>query len=181
MVHHGFRPTHGGRRPPPHEGVGVGTARQTDEMRDHGVDPRTRDARLGEQLAALREIWTKDEAEFHGEHIDFDPVYSWPKPVRTPPIHHGGDGSRVLARVRTYGDVWMPSAVADPTDVPARPAAADGLPVSVHNVPGADERLIDVYGEAGVERLTLFIDEFPEAQILPGLDDLAKLIERCPG
>ncbi|MFJ8313002.1 MULTISPECIES: LLM class F420-dependent oxidoreductase [unclassified Streptomyces] len=160
--------------------LGVGAGWHTDEMRDHGVDPRTRGARLGEQLAALKELWTKDEAEFHGEHIDFDPVYSWPKPVRTPPIHHGGDGPRVLARVRTHGDVWMPTAVADPADVPAQVAAADGLPVSVYNVPGDDERLIDAYVEAGVERLTLFLEELPEDQALTRLDSLTNLIERYP-
>ncbi|MGA5134763.1 LLM class F420-dependent oxidoreductase [Streptomyces olivoreticuli] len=159
---------------------GVGAGWHTDEMRDHGVDPRTRGARLTEQLAALKEIWTEDEAEFHGRHIDFAPVYSWPKPLRTPPIYHGGEGPRVLARVRTYGDVWMPTAVADPADIPAQLAAADGVPVSVYNVPGDDERLIDAYVEAGVERLTLFLDELPEDRILTRLDNLTKLIGRYP-
>jgi hypothetical protein len=57
-------------------------------------------------------------------------------------------------------------------------AAADGLPVSVYNVPGDDDRLIDAYVEAGAIRLTLFLDELAEAQTLTRLDNLAKLIER---
>ena len=61
-------------------GVGVGWNRE--EMENHGTDPRTRGALVDEQLAALRAIWTQDEAEFHGKFIDFDPIYAWPKPIQ---------------------------------------------------------------------------------------------------
>ncbi|HEY3469619.1 MAG TPA: TIGR03619 family F420-dependent LLM class oxidoreductase, partial [Amycolatopsis sp.] len=57
-------------------GVGIGWNRE--EMRNHGTDPKTRGALIDEQLAALKEIWTKDEAEFHGKHVDFDPIFAWP-------------------------------------------------------------------------------------------------------
>lgn len=63
-------------------GVGVGWNRE--EMQNHGTDPRTRGELLDEQLRAMREMWTKEEAEFHGEHVDFDPIYSRPKPVQQP-------------------------------------------------------------------------------------------------
>jgi len=71
-------------------GVGVGWNRE--EMRNHGTDPATRGALMDEQLAALTRIWTADRAEFHGEHVDFDPIHSWPKPVQRPrpPIYIGG-------------------------------------------------------------------------------------------
>jgi probable F420-dependent oxidoreductase len=160
---------------------GVGAGWQTDEMWDHGMDPRTRGARLDEQLSALTEIWTADQAEFHGRQIDFDPIYAWPKPTRRPPIYHGGAGPRTLARVRKHGDVWMPSAVAAPAEIPAQLATADGLPISVYNVPGDDNPLIDAYAEAGVERVTVFLDELPEDQALTRLDELATLVERYPG
>src|ERR671929_1110653 len=61
-------------------GVGVGWNRE--EMENHGTDPRTRGRLVDEQLAALREIWTQDPAEHHGEFVDFDPIFSRPKPVQ---------------------------------------------------------------------------------------------------
>src|SRR5574340_348997 len=89
-------------------GVGVGWNRE--EMRNHGTDPRTRGALINEQLAALKQIWTKDEAEFHGKYIDFDPIYSWPKPVRKPhpPIYIGGESPAALERLLKFGDAWLP-------------------------------------------------------------------------
>ena len=71
-------------------GVGVGWNRE--EMRNHGTDPATRGVLMDEQLAALKQIWTSDQAEHHGEHVDFAPVHLWPKPVQEPypPIYVGG-------------------------------------------------------------------------------------------
>ena len=59
---------------------------------------------------AMKRIWTEDDAEFHGEYVDFDPLWSWPKPVQKPhpPILVGGDGPRTLQRVVEFGDEWMP-------------------------------------------------------------------------
>ena len=88
-------------------------------MRNHGTDPRTRGTLLNERLAAIKEIWTKDTAEFHGEYVDFDPIFSRPKPVQRPhpPIYIGGDGQAALARVAAHGDGWMPHSVRNPARV----------------------------------------------------------------
>jgi probable F420-dependent oxidoreductase len=63
-------------------GVGAGWNRQ--EMRNHGTDPKIRMRMLTERVQAMIEIWTKDEAEYHGHLVDFDPLQAWPKPVQTP-------------------------------------------------------------------------------------------------
>jgi probable F420-dependent oxidoreductase len=63
-------------------GVGLGWNRQ--EMRNHGTDPKTRMALLRERVLAVKEIWTSEQAEFHGEFVDFEPIFSWPKPVQRP-------------------------------------------------------------------------------------------------
>ena len=76
---------------------GVGTGWSREEMRNHGTDPRTRGSLMNERLAAIKEIWTKDEAEFHGTYVDFDPVFSWPKPVQHP---HPPSTSAATARRR---------------------------------------------------------------------------------
>lgn len=144
-------------------GVGVGWLRE--EMRNHGTDPRTRVQLVSERLRAAQQIWNNDEAEFHGEHVDFDSILSWPKPVQLPrpPLLLGGWGPSTFARVITEADGWLA-----PPDVEAgRLAGAirelQGLaaengrsPVSVvalTNQPSAGQ--LDRYADAGVSRTLL--------------------------
>ncbi|AEA22402.1 putative F420-dependent oxidoreductase [Pseudonocardia dioxanivorans CB1190] len=87
---------------------GVGPGWNREEMANHGVDPRSRTARMLEMLEALKAVWTMDEAEYHGKFVDFDPIWSWPKPTRVPPILIGGGGPSVLDRVLDHGDGWIP-------------------------------------------------------------------------
>jgi probable F420-dependent oxidoreductase len=89
-------------------GVGAGWNRQ--EMRNHGTDPRTRMRLLTERVQAMIEIWTNDEADYHGQLVDFDRLQAWPKPVQTPypPIMVGGAGPTVEDRVLAFGDGWAP-------------------------------------------------------------------------
>jgi probable F420-dependent oxidoreductase len=89
-------------------GVGVGWL--VEELRNHGVDPATRWALMEEQLLAMKAIWTTDEAEFHGNDVDFDPIWCWPKPVQKPhpPLIVGGDSSRSLRLAALHGDAWGP-------------------------------------------------------------------------
>src|ERR1700716_2262448 len=58
--------------------LGVGLGWNREEMRNHGTDPATRGTKMNEQLAALKQIWTEEQAEFHGRFINFDPIFSWP-------------------------------------------------------------------------------------------------------
>jgi alkanesulfonate monooxygenase SsuD/methylene tetrahydromethanopterin reductase-like flavin-dependent oxidoreductase (luciferase family) len=78
-------------------------------MRNHVTDPAHRVAVLGERVRAMKVIWEQEEAEFHGKFVDFDPIYSWPKPVQRPhpPVLVGGWGPTTLSRVLDYGDAWM--------------------------------------------------------------------------
>jgi probable F420-dependent oxidoreductase len=71
-------------------GVGVGWLRE--EIANHGVDPSVRGRVSEERLRAMIEIWTHEKAEFHGEFVEFDPIYCWPKPVTKPypPLYLGG-------------------------------------------------------------------------------------------
>ena len=160
---------------------GVGTGWNLEEMRNHGTDPRTRGTLLNERLAALREIWTKDEAEFHGEYVDFDPIYSWPKPVQHPhpPVYIGGDGEKALARVAAHGDGWMPHAVEHPAQAGPQldrlTEVAGDVPVIVASVPPRPE-LIAAYAEAGADRVVLSLPTEPEAETSRTLDAFAALV-----
>jgi len=96
---------------------GVAAGWLTEEMRNHGVEPALRWELMRERVLAMKAIWTDDEAEFHGQHVDFDPIWLWPKPVQKPfpPVLVGGDGPRSLVAATEYGDGWMPEV----TDVAA--------------------------------------------------------------
>ncbi|WP_197319232.1 LLM class F420-dependent oxidoreductase [Saccharomonospora sp. NB11] len=166
-------------------GVGVGWNRE--EMRNHGTDPRTRGALLNEQLQALKAIWTSDEAEFHGEHVDFDPIYQWPKPVQSPhpPIYIGGESAAAIERLAAHGDGWLPRGNTEPEEI--RSVLQSLAERGRHDVPvtifGAerDESRIAGWAEVGVERVTFFVPTLPEAETLSVLDELAPLLERHAG
>ncbi len=89
---------------------GIGAGWNKEEMRNHGTDPDTRHGNMRERIEAMQAIWANDEAEYHGKHVDFDPIWQWPKPLQKPvPVYIGGNGPRVLDRVLRYGDGWMPN------------------------------------------------------------------------
>ena len=90
------RPVSGGRVL-----FGVGAGWNLEEMRNHGTDPRQRFGIMRERVEAMKAIWTQDEAEYHGKHVDFDPIWAWPKPVQKPhpPVLVGGMGEKALDRV----------------------------------------------------------------------------------
>src|SRR5690242_18988059 len=89
---------------------GVGAGWNEEEMENHGTDPRKRFGLMRERVEAMKEIWTKDDAEYHGKHVDFDPIWSWPKPAQKPhpPVLLGGGGEKVLDRVLAFRDGWLP-------------------------------------------------------------------------
>jgi alkanesulfonate monooxygenase SsuD/methylene tetrahydromethanopterin reductase-like flavin-dependent oxidoreductase (luciferase family) len=91
--------------------LGIGAGWNAPEMRNHGTEPDRRFAIICERVEAMKEIWTHDAAEYHGEHVSFDPIWSWPKPAQRPhpPVLVGGAGPRVLDRVLAYGDGWLPN------------------------------------------------------------------------
>src|SRR5499425_3292102 len=89
---------------------GVGGGWNQDEMEDHGTVYATRFKRVRESIEAMKEIWTKEKAEYHGEFVNFDPMIARPKPVQKPhpPIHVGGAFPYGARRAIRYGDGWIP-------------------------------------------------------------------------
>nr|BFE74984.1 hypothetical protein GCM10020092_082850 [Actinoplanes digitatis] len=79
-------------------------------MANHGTDPRTRMALLTDRVQAMQAIWTQDEASYSGPFVNFDRIWSWPKPVQGPwpPVLVGGASPTVLDRVLAWGDGWFP-------------------------------------------------------------------------
>ena len=92
--------------------VGVGGGWNREEAEHHGVEWSTRFQKLEEQIDAIKIIWANEEAAFHGEHIHFDSIWSWPKPLQRPhpPIVLGGESDHTLRRVIKHCDGWLPRA-----------------------------------------------------------------------
>lgn len=90
--------------------VGVGGGWNREEMANHGTVFEKRWGILRERVQAMQAIWSQDDAEFHGRHVDFDPIWSWPKPAQRPgpPVLIGGSGPKALDRVLAYGNGWIP-------------------------------------------------------------------------
>jgi probable F420-dependent oxidoreductase len=155
---------------------GIGGGWNLEEMENHGTRPAVRWKVLRERILAMKEIWTKDEAEFHGQYVDFDPIWSWPKPVQRPhpPIIIGGNGPRTLERVLEYGDEWMPiggrgGGHAERIQELQRRAAEAGrspVPVSMFGV-RPDPAVIGHYQEIGVTRCVFGLPSADAETVLP--------------
>ncbi|HEX5502265.1 MAG TPA: LLM class F420-dependent oxidoreductase, partial [Thermomicrobiales bacterium] len=163
--------------------LGVGAGWNREELRNHGVDPATRWRVLRERVLAMKEIWTQDEAEFHGEFVDFAPLWQWPKPARKPhpPVLVGGEGPRVLDRVLDYGDEWAPNdepGVVERIPELQRRAAARGrapIPVTLmHVAPNPD--LLRRYEAAGVARCVFSLSGGGAAEVRPAVARPADLV-----
>jgi len=162
--------------------LGVGAGWNIEEMSNHGTDPRTRGKLLNEQIDALKAIWTQEQAEYHGDLVDFDPIFAWPKPVRAPhvPIYVGGSSPAAIRRVVAHADGWIPNPAVDPEKVRSvRAELADAgrpdVPVTLFGGP-ADLDAIRAYAEAGVNHYGISLPTLPEAETLAALDEFAKVV-----
>lgn len=167
---------------------GVGGGWNREEMEHHGTDFATRFKRLEEQLQAMKALWTKDVAEFHGRFVRFEPSWCWPKPAQKPhpPIHIGGESTHTLRRVVALGDGWFPRARAGDRVFTgleelrrlAEQAGRDPktIQVSVFGT-GLDEALMDRYRAAGITRAIVRLPSEERDRVLPLLDQAAKLVQ----
>jgi len=166
---------------------GLGGGWNVEEMENHGAQYKTRFKLLRERILAMKALWTEEEAEFHGDMVDFDPVWSYPKPVQKPypPIILGGETDYTLRRVVEYCDGWLPRAIPGfvageamtrlkrMADEAGRDAAA--LSVTVFRAP-ADQATLAEYRDAGIDRALFALPSADRDTLLPMLDDYAALI-----
>jgi probable F420-dependent oxidoreductase len=161
--------------------VGIGAGWHDGELRQHGVDSKRKVAVLREHMLAMREIWTRDEAEFHGEHVDFAPLQSWPKPPSGPQVLVGGGKNPAWRKIDEYADGWLPIYTGDPDvlveDIAELRARAGDrpLPVTVMNAP-ADKDVLAKLADAGVERALLELKRDNRDATLTALDQHVGLL-----
>jgi probable F420-dependent oxidoreductase len=156
---------------------GVGGGWNREEMENHGTDPDRRFGLMRERVEAMKAIWSDDEGEYHGRQVDFDPIWSWPKPLQEPhpPVLVGGDGERVIDRVLSFGDEWMPNRTKDAEALRARitelrDRAGERVPVTFSGAT-PDRETVEAYAEAGVDRCTFYVQ--PE-----GADEVEEQLDR---
>jgi len=170
---------------------GVGAGWNREEMQNHGTDPDTRFRRMRESVEAMKAIWTEDEAEYHGRIIDFDPIWSWPKPVQKPhpPVLVGGLGEKVYDRVVAYGDEWIPNRVTSPEQLGERieelqrraeAAGRERIPVTVFGAK-AEVRLLERLKAAGVTRSLFYVQAGEADEVERHLEELGKVAAEWGG
>ena len=169
--------------------LGIGAGWNREEMENHGANFKQRWAQVREKVLAMKEIWTKDEPEFHGEHVDFDPIWSYPKPVQEggPPIWIGANSPWVFDRIAEYADGWMPigglgsgnmenltqALGAQGRDVRDLDLALFGAPTDVEKLKGRIDQ--------GFDHLIFNLPSAGEDEILPLLDKYAAIADEMRG
>jgi probable F420-dependent oxidoreductase len=164
--------------------LGLGLGWNLEEAADHGVQATLRGALLDEKLAAMKELWASDEAEFHGRYVDFEATYCWPKPVQKPhpKIYFGGFTRATVSRARRHHGGWMPMGVPAADMVPAQLSLLDGasdIPVSVIVPERVELAVLDAYRRHGAERAFVLLSTKPEWETLQLLASTAALTETC--
>jgi probable F420-dependent oxidoreductase len=166
---------------------GIGGGWNVEEMENHGARYNTRFKLMHERILAMKALWTQEAAEYHGEMVHFDPVWSYPKPTQQPhpPIILGGETDYTLRRVVEYCDGWFPRPnrnwdIRHELGRLHRMAEAAGrdpksLSTSVFRAP-ADKTALADYEAAGVDRAVLEVPDQSRDEILRVLDRYAPLL-----
>ncbi|MEZ5379470.1 MAG: TIGR03619 family F420-dependent LLM class oxidoreductase [Acidimicrobiales bacterium] len=168
--------------------LGIGYGWNKEELAHHGVAYTDRRARLRESVLAMKELWTNDEAAFHGDHISFDASWAWPKPVQTPhpPVILGGSaGPKTAAHIAEFCDGWMPiggrydlSSGIDAVRAACEDIGRDPASVSL-GVFGAkpDAESLEKLAAQGITRAVLGLSQGPRDEVLADLDRFTPLID----
>lgn len=166
---------------------GAGGGWNLEEMENHGTDPKTRFKLLRERLLAMKAMWTDEEVSFHGDYVNIEPSWCYPKPMQKPhpPIILGGETVHTLRRIVEFCDGWLPRAGAagSPADAMAKlKAVADeaGRDMSTLSVTvfraEPEAATLDAYAEAGTTRVLLEMPSVGRDEALSKLDEYATLL-----
>lgn len=167
---------------------GVGGGWNREEMANHGTRFEDRWKILRERVAAVKAIWTNDEASHHGDFVNFERIWCWPKPVQRPhpPVLLGAVSGAGLQRVVDYCDGWL---LVDPRGGALQKAKAElaercaksgrdaaSIPITVFLAMEMTNAILDEYQAAGVARVVQFLPPDTEAEALAVMDACARFI-----
>ena len=169
---------------------GIGAGWNAEELENHGVRFADRWAVTRESVLAMKAVWTQKDAAFHGRFVDFDAVWSEPKPVQKPhpPVLIGASSKYAVERVAEYADGWMPgNGTCDFAERLAQLDAAcaragrsrNSLDLTVFAAPPKSIEL-EKLAELGFNRAVLPLPTQDESKILSRLDGLASIVANRP-
>ena len=169
--------------------LGIGAGWNREEMENHGADYKNRWAVTREKVLAMKKIWSEDEPEYHGKYVNFDPIWSYPKPVQAggPPVWIGANSKWVFDRVAEYAEGWMPigglgsgnmermreALAAKNRTVEDMDMALFGAPMDVEQLKGRVDQ--------GFDHLIFTLPPAGEDKVLPLLDKCAELASSLRG
>jgi probable F420-dependent oxidoreductase len=166
---------------------GVGAGWNREEMLGHGTDPRTRMRLMHERIDAMKAIWTQDEASYKGSFVEFERIWSWPKPAQRPhpPVLVGGNGPTVLERVLAFGDAWFPNYARGADDLIARweelrERAERPIDLIVMSVPAKAE-ILEQLQNAGCRRVVRWVPSAGRAHVEHALERWEAAIAELTG
>jgi probable F420-dependent oxidoreductase len=169
---------------------GVGGGWNQDEMENHGTVYASRFKRMRESIEAMKEIWTKEPAEYQGEFVNFDPMIARPKPVTKPhpPIHVGGAFPQGARRAIRYGDGWIPVARTDLSEIVPkfRQMALDAgrdpksIEITLFGLAANADQLKRL-AEIGISRVVPMFPPQKAGAVLPIIDRWTKLMQQVNG
>jgi probable F420-dependent oxidoreductase len=159
-----------------------GAGWNVEERENHGVKEEDRYEVLREHIEAVREIWGNDEAAYHGNFVNFDPIFSWPKPVQDPlPIYVAGNGEGSDERALEYGDGWTLLAIPGEEEriksfVARAEESGRDLPVTVVGL-SPDAKAIHGYAELGVTRCVFWMPDSRREALEPAVEAARRAAE----
>lgn len=167
--------------------LGVGYGWNKEEMAHHGIRYENRRELLREKMLLMKELWTKDEASFEGEHMSLEPSWAWPKPVQEPhpPVLMGaGAGPNTIEHMVEFCDGWIPLGTRHDIEGKVKEVrqaiAHAGRDPETFNITcfGGKADQVDTLREAGVDRVIFNLPPLGPDVVLPRLDMLAEMANR---
>ena len=169
--------------------IGIGAGWNREEMENHGADFKNRWAVVKEKVEAMRAIWTDEEPEYHGKYVDFDPIWSYPKPIQNggPPIWMGANSKWVFERIADYADGWMPIGGLGSGNMNRLKEALDSKNRKIEDLTlalfGGPKDRAQIVGriEQGFDEVIFSLPSEGPDQVLPLLDEYADIVKSVRG
>ncbi len=172
--------------------LGVGYGWNIEELENHGGSQKTRRAVVRERVLAMQALWGEEAASFHGDHVQMEEAWAWPKPAQqvrgrsgVPVLVGGAAGPILFEHIAEFGDGWLPmggAGVAAATiDLHAAAEKAGRDPAELTVIPFGtlpDHGKLDHYETLGISETVLRLPSAGRDEVLRTLDSFAPFVGR---
>lgn len=170
--------------------LGIGYGWNIEELENHGGSRTTRRAVVRERVLAMQALWGEEEASFHGQHVQMQEAWAWPKPAQTvrgrpgvPVLVGGAPGPTLFAHIAEYADGWIPiggaGVAASMADLATAAEKVDRDPTEVTVIPFGslpDRGKLAHYEALGITETVLRLPSAERDEVLRTLDSFAPFL-----